>query len=204
MNRLHDTGYYLLGVISNPRSFAILLCLSNCLGAVGWADEARSGKQGGESHRVVPEKIGKWKMTFTVRAGGGLEALRLGWHSVEIASDGSATVLKHHSVDVSDEKAMASSNAVVVFRESLNEAQRTAVFRAAAAAVNDFELQRNRPAGSVSEDGWRVALKMTTNRREVSVIARELDSVRDAGDGFPQLIEEINKFLPIKSRIKFQ
>jgi hypothetical protein len=202
MNWVRKVGERSLGQIANPRSVAILICCLFSFIAVGRTDEGETKSP--EPRQLIPEKIGKWKMTLTVRGGGGLEALRLGWHSVEISTDGNATVLKHHSVDVSDEKAMASSNAAVIFRDTPTEEQRTVVFRAAAAAVNNFELQRNRPGGSVSEDGWRVALKITTNRREVSVVARELGSVRDAGDDFPRLIDEINKLLPAKSSITFQ
>ena len=204
MNQLGNRGGPVLRGISHHWFVCILFCSSIIVGAVGRTDDAEPSKRDSEPRRIVPENVKDWKITLTVRGGGGLEALRLGWYSVEIPTEGSATVRKHHSVDVSDEYAIANPNAVVIFRDTLTAEQRTAVFRAAAASTNNFELKRNIPGGTVSEDGWRVTLKIATPRREVSVSARDLTNVRDAGDDFPRLIEEINKFLPAKSPIKFQ
>src|SRR5207249_3673923 len=121
-------------------------------------------------------------------------------------SEGNATVRKHAGlqggIDVFDENAIAGSNAVITFKDTMTDDQRKAVFRAAAAAINNFELQPKR--GSRSEDGWRVTLKIKRDRREVSVGAKELATVADAGEDFPRLIDAVNKVLPAKSSIDFQ
>lgn len=171
-----------------------------CLAPFGWSAEEKGRDKGADSHSIVGDNVKKWKILVTVQRGGGLEAVRFGWHSVQVDSDGNATVRKHAGllgdINVFDESAIANSNANVIFRNSITDEQRTSVFRAAADAINNFELQPN--GGTRSEDGWRVTLKMTTARREVSVGAKELGSVAGAGEDFPRLLEAVNKFLPAK------
>jgi len=171
-----------------------------CLLSVSWSDEEKRREKVADSHAIVGDSVKTWKILMTIQGGGGLEAMRFGWHSVQVDSDGESTVRKHAGlqgkIDVFDANAIADSKATVIFHDSITDQQRTAVFRAAAAAINNFELQPKR--GGRSEDGWRVTLKMTTARREVSIGGRELGSVADAGDDFLRLIEAVNKFLPGK------
>ena len=178
-------------------SLALLIV---CLLRLAWSDEDGGRENDAGSHLIVGENVKSWKLLMTIQGGGGLEALRFGWHSVQVDSSGSATVRKHSGlqggIDVFDEKAIAASNAAVIFNDSITEDQRKAVFRAASAAINNFELQPKR--GARAEDGWRVTLKIRTERREVSVGARELATVAGAGEDVPRLVEAINKFLPEK------
>ena len=178
-------------VLAVPVLFLLRLC---------WSDEGKGREKAADSHPIVADNVKTWKILMTIQGGGGLEALRFGWHSVQVDSNGKSTVRKHPGlqggIDVFDENAIANSNATVIFRDSITDEQRTAVFRAAAAAINNFEVQPKRAIGA--EDGWRVTLKISTARREVSVGARELGSVAGAGDDFPRLIEAVNKFLPAK------
>ncbi|MBI3866341.1 MAG: hypothetical protein HY290_31050 [Planctomycetia bacterium] len=199
MNQIRICAIRALRNVVLHRSFCTLLLLSFVCGGMAMPDESERRKDTQTPHQVaVRDNIKNWKITLTVGGGGGLEAVRKGWHSVEVPAVGSAIVRKHHSVDTTD----INPNALVIFNDTITADQRTAVFRAAADALNDFELQRNVPGGSVSEDGWRVSLKMTTRRREISVSARELSDVRDAGEDFTRLIQEINKFLPAKAAIR--
>jgi hypothetical protein len=178
----------------------LLVVLFPCLLRVCWSDEDKARENAADSHPIVGGNAKTWTMLMTVQGGGGLEAKLIGWQSVQVDSDGRLTVRKHSGhqgrINLFDEEAIANSKATVIFRDSTTAEQRTALFQAAAAAINNFELQPERETRS--EDGWRVTLKMTAGRREVSVGARELESVRQAGDDFLRLIEAVNKFLPEK------
>jgi hypothetical protein len=166
----------------------------------GSGNEEQRPERAANSHRVVGDNVKSWSILMTVQGGGGNEALRFGWYSVQVDSDGNSTARKHPglqgSIDVLDEKAIANSKGSVIFHDAITADQRTAVFQAAAAAINNFELQPTR--GTRSEDGWRITLKMTSARREVSVGARELGSIADAGNDIQQLIKSVNTYLPGK------
>lgn len=189
----------LVSVLRSLPLFASLLCVAS----LGWSEEEKAQEKDATSRIIVGDNVKNWKILMTVQGGGGLEAVRFGWHSVQVDSDGKATVRKHAGlqggIDVFDENAIASSNAVVTFQDKITEEHVKAVVGAAAAAVNNFELQPKR--GSRADDGWRVTLKIKRDRREVSVAAKELANVSDAGENFPRLIEAINKFLPAKATI---
>ncbi|HEY3969189.1 MAG TPA: hypothetical protein VGM05_31855 [Planctomycetaceae bacterium] len=204
MNRFGGLGSSFVGGLRNRVFVVIIFFAAAPAATIGWTDDGESGKEGLKPSRLVKEDMTHCKVMLTVRGGGGLEALRFAWHSVDIPSEGPITVRAHRSIDGTEENATSDPNATVLFRDEITAEQRAKVISAAASAVNHFELQRSRPGGSVSEDGWKVMLKLATSRREVSVKARDLTNVRDAGDDFPRLIEEINKVMPEKSAIRFR
>src|SRR5205814_10364893 len=146
-----------------------LLLVASLL-SLGWSEEEKGRAKDADLRSIVGDNVTKWKILMTVQGGGGLEAVRFGWYSVQVDSEGNATVRKHAGlqggIDVFDENAIAGSNAVVTFKDKMTDEQRKVVFRAAAAAINNFELQPKR--GSRSEDGWRVTLKIKRERREIS------------------------------------
>lgn len=170
------------------------------LAASAHTDDVDRQNQRSDVGTIIPlNPLKKWKITMTVGCGGGLEGLRFGWHSVELDSDGKATVLHHHGGEFNTIPPV-SSDTTERFRGQVTDELRTAAYRAAAAAVNNFELQ---PAkGAWSDDGCRVMLKIETNRREVSVKARELGTLRDGGDDFVRFIDVINGAMPSASAIK--
>ncbi len=175
-----------------------------CLAPFGWSDEEKGRNKGADSHSIVRDNVKKWKILLTVQGGGGLEAKRFGWHSLQVDFDGNTTIRKHAgfqgNINVFDENAIAHSKAKVIFPEFHNR-------RATNTRVS-WRCRRNqqlRPAANTrTPNRGRLAAHTEDDRdrREISVAAKELQSIAGAGEDFLRLLEAINKIVPLQTRGK--
>ncbi len=152
------------------------------------ADDPVTSKTGANNESAAD--LREWNLSMTIRGGSGMERMRLGWHRIEIQKDGLATVKVYHSLTE------PIGNGKTIFSRKLTDLELETVGHAATAAARSFDVNGS---GRWSEDGWKITLSIKSPRRDITITANDLTSVRDAGSGIRRLFDEINTILYPKS-----